>query len=145
MQTAFEHYGCLPKGFENTLEEIRIRLKATPNKGKYDQEGSQLWSCHAIVRVAQSAWDLTDWDVQDGVFARPGQEHSWLQTKRTSQLEACVLDIYPVAAFGGPLLVNIGSFGSPWLMLYKAEPWRYTDRLEKIETEVAALRKELAL
>ncbi len=51
---------------------------------------------------------------EDGYFYKIGREHSWLRTKN-----GCIIDVYPVALVGGPILVLVGGFYLlPWQKIY---------------------------
>lgn len=73
-----------------------------------------LWSCHGIARALATV--LTQpWEVIDGWFLRRGNEHGWLYLEvDNDQRSQFILDVYPVAAVGGPLLLDVRSYGSPW-------------------------------
>ena len=108
MLTALEFYGhgehrYLVEGIHNWLS----RLPDNPNADGADK----LWSCHGICRAVRDSFKLgSEWIVVDGHFMRAGQEHAWLiNADRT-----LILDVLPVAALGGPLLVDAHSYGSPW-------------------------------
>ncbi len=51
--------------------------------------------------------------VKDGFIFKNGSPHSWLETK-----SGLIIDPYPVAMVGGPVMVLKKSYGSPWIWFY---------------------------
>jgi hypothetical protein len=81
------------------LTQIRDLMEKLPEWGiphKDDPHDHALVSCHTLARAFASA--MTDLTVVDGHVL--GHEHSWLMTKSGN-----VIDVYPVATVGGPLLI----------------------------------------
>lgn len=113
MKTALEYYGLI-KASDNmsqVLTDIRSWLDGIDDN-PFDAE--KLWSCHVICRVVAKRWQLEQlgWGLRDGLFARH-YNHTWLYR------EGLILDVYPVASFGGPLIVDVNSsMWSPWKYLY---------------------------
>jgi hypothetical protein len=66
-------------------------------------------SCHILVRALTRCFPI---EYQDGYFG-DSCEHSWLITKN-----GLVIDAYPVAVVGGPVLVDT-RYMTPWCYLYK--------------------------
>lgn len=108
MRTAFEYYGVRVAEVDKViLREIKEWLDQLPDLGP-GVEG--LLSCHVVARLVKFKFRLTTWTVVDGHFGR--SQHSWLVFDTTA-----VMDTYPVASMGGPLLVDISRL-SPWASLY---------------------------
>jgi hypothetical protein len=61
--------------------------------------------------LARAVADVFDLECVDGSFL-VGFDHSWIKTRQGN-----ILDVYPVAILGGPLLVD-GQPGSPARQLY---------------------------
>jgi|CXWL01.1.fsa_nt_gi hypothetical protein len=142
MQTAFEFYGFMPNTLDKgTLRDIGIWLENLPdNPGKKDDEA--LWSCHALTRAVREKWRLHEWSVKDGFFARKGCQHSWLFVGPTEKHPSLVLDVYPVASVGGPILVDTLSLGSAWRDLYiETEGVYFLPQKKKFEAEAAKILK----
>lgn len=66
-------------------------------------------SCHLIARALATVFPV---EFEDGYFGSRGWRHSWLVTPNE-----WVIDAYPVATIGGPILVDVG-WNSPWKKLY---------------------------
>ncbi len=99
-----------------------------------DKEGKKiLVSCHMIARGLAYFFPV-EW--KDGYFGRAHQ-HSWLVTEMGR-----IIDPYPVALVGGPILVDT-QFLTPWSSLYQEEPLpdldngRFFGNVKKV-TEVIA-------
>lgn len=69
-------------------------------------------TCHALVRAFAPALGLT---AVDGYFGLGGHTHAWLVDKG---IEYWVIDVYPWASLGGPMLVCTELL-SPWSRLYR--------------------------
>ena len=79
-----------------------------------DLQGEKvLVSCHMIARALAHLFSEVEW--KDGYFARRGQRHSWLEVKRSYKL---IIDPYPIALIGGPIMVYAGFITTPWCGLY---------------------------
>jgi hypothetical protein len=136
MQTALQFYGDAPAEAFTLLPKLRAWMDALPDRpGKSGEDA--LWSCHAIVRAAKAAFCLDDWHVVDGWFGRQGNDHSWLA--HYSERGHFILDLYPVASAGGPLLIDGGCYGSPWGKLFDEDKSRYVSRVAKFNREAAEL------
>ena len=134
MQSVLEYYDSLPEGLDETMVSISKWLRHLPNRpGSTAEEKrwSLPWSSHALTRAVKQAHGLTEWEVCDGFFARKGQQHSWLTLQPSMRRVTLVLDILPVAAHGGPLLVDTMSHDSPWADLYLESPLSYYTLPEK--------------
>lgn len=128
MKTAIEGYNAVPAYMPRTMREIREWMEALPDRSGR-RNGCELWSCHALVRAVKIKWKLDFWRVTDGFFARMGQNHSWLTglMEHNRYPQENVLDVYPVVGMGGPILVDISSYGSPWRDLYIEKRDYYSD------------------
>lgn len=81
-----------------------------------DKEGMPiLVSCHMVARAI--ARIFPEVACEDGYFIKRGVRHSWLVIKRNPEL---LIDPYPVALVGGPIMVDRGFFMVPWGSLYIA-------------------------
>ena len=78
-----------------------------------DTKGKQLVSCHIIARALARIFPEVRY--QDGYFARRGQRHSWLIVRDDPRL---IIDPYPIALLGGPIMVHGGFVTTPWDELY---------------------------
>ena len=95
-------------------------------------------SCHMLARAIASFLPLR---VEDGIVMG-AWEHSWLVTPHGS-----IIDAYPPALFGAPILVDAGS-ASPWREFYARtcsflhcrEP-DFLAKTESVKTEVAKALK----
>jgi hypothetical protein len=98
MRTALEHYGTKTGGIgKGTIREMKLWLDDLPDPSP-DIREDRLWSCHVISRAIKYKWRLQGWTVVDGTFHT--SQHSWLEYTDV------ILDTYPVASLGGPLLVD---------------------------------------
>jgi len=77
--------------------------------GKNEKGEKVVLSCHMITRALARFFPLT---YKDGYFGNFNQ-HSWLVTK-----EGLVIDPYPVAVVGGPILIDT-RFMTGWSSLYQ--------------------------
>ncbi len=89
----------IKKVFEN-LPEVDL--------GKDDKGEEILVSCHMIARALAKIFSIK---YKDGYFG--GCEHSWLIPE-----PGIIIDPYPVATVGGPILVIV-KYMTPWRYLYK--------------------------
>ena len=102
------------------FQEIERVVQKMPDVdlGK-DEEGMRiLVSCHMVVRAITRLFPEVA--RKDGYFtknAKKGIRHSWLVIKRNPNL---LIDPYPVALVGGPIMVHCGFFTVPWDSLYIA-------------------------
>ena len=147
MRTAVEYYG-LPMGMltKETIRAIKTWLDwlpdatslpvSNPDPGNWGHEPA-LWTCHAVTRATKKIFSgLSDWRVVDGHFTK-GVQHSWLTFEQPGS--RTVLDVYPVASLGGPILVDAGERMSPWTNFYieanDYDKWR----LARFDEEAARL------
>ena len=78
-----------------------------------DRDGKEIiLSCHILTRAVHNLFLLK---FEDGFYAKLYQ-HSWLRTK-----EGSVIDVYPVACMGGPIMIA-GGEASPQKHLYVEAP-----------------------
>jgi len=102
---------------ENLLlfQKIERAIQGLPDieLGKDTQEEEVLVSCHMIARALARVFPEVE--SHDGYFARRGQRHSWLTIRRDSRL---IIDPYPIALLGGPIMVHGGYITTPWDRLY---------------------------
>ena len=78
-----------------------------PDLGK-----GNILSCHILTRAVSEIFLV---EVEDGFFLETYQ-HSWLRTKKGN-----IIDVYPVACLGGPILYD-GGVASPARRIYKKAP-----------------------
>ncbi len=77
-----------------------------------DRQGHKiLVSCHMICRALAQLFPQLE--CQYGYFTRKGIEHSWLTLGRDF-----IIDAYPFAMLGGPIMVDCRYFTTPWQSLY---------------------------
>jgi len=97
------------------FQKIKQAVEALPDieLGEDTQGRKTLVSCHMIVRGLARVFPGVD--RHDGYFARFGQRHSWLTVRNDPRL---VIDAYPVALLGGPIMVHCGFITTPWDRLY---------------------------
>lgn len=144
MITALDYYESVPPFMRRDLSKMREWLDRLPDPEEKNERGRpELWSCHGIARAAHARFSLgKQWAVRDGFFARHGNEHSWLVRRCTKTEPALVLDVYPVASLGSPILVDISSCGSPWCGLYIVADDYYTkEHVEAFDAEAAKILK----
>ena len=93
-------------------------------------------SCHMLVRALKSFFPVS---VCDGCFCER-YEHSWLLTA-----SGHIIDVYPVAILGGPILVDGVTRSSPSRRLYKEDKDRYGERFSQpgFENGVKLLKFEV--
>lgn len=124
MKTALEYYDTNLGGVtKELLREIKTWLDwipdATPNV-----HPAGLWSCHAITRAVKQNWSNVfndDWKVIDGHFMT--SQHCWLSNGGFSRA-GLVVDPYPVASAGGPLLIDFGF----WHRVYRGDPAFFNEK-----------------
>lgn len=77
-------------------------------------------TCHSVVEHIVT-WHKEDFIHEKGTFGQ-FHEHSWLRIKETNGNKSrFIIDVYPVACAGGPILVDTGenlSLPTPWKDLY---------------------------
>lgn len=94
---------------KNDLElfkKIRRTIKELPD---VDLDGETVVSCHMVCRALAEHFPAT---CRDGFFGA-NSTHSWLVTDK-----GLIIDAYPWAMVGGPVMVYTGGF-SPWATLYR--------------------------
>lgn len=127
MKTALEYYGTKTGGIgKDTIREMKLWLDDLPNP-PVDIREDQLWSCHAVSRAIKYKWCLQGWTVVDGHFHM--SQHSWLEHTDA------ILDTYPVASLGGPVLVDL----SFWRRLYKPDSARFFTEIADFDKEAGKL------
>lgn len=97
------------------FERVKAKVHTLPDLdlGK-DKDGRPLLlSCHMLCRALGKVLGLK---VFDGVYG-VGCAHSWLMTPD----KEFVIDPYPVAAIGGPIMVHAASPFFPGSTLYKQQ------------------------
>jgi len=111
-----------------------INLLPAINLGTEDGEEIYL-SCHMLARALGTVFNL---QVADGHAI--AYEHSWLVTKHGN-----ILDVYPIATIGGPLLIDGGTLYAR--QIYKrctakeissgcfGKPW-FRNSVRKIERQI---------
>lgn len=92
----------------NRIRRVVQRMPS-PDLGTDENGKKILLSCHMLARALARFFPV---GCQDGYFGGYC-DHSWLVT--TSGL---IIDVYPVAVVGGPILVVTG-YSTPWDRLYK--------------------------
>ncbi len=120
------------------FEKIRRAVEVLPDLdfGEDEKNRPIVLSCHMLARAIGRVFSLK---VVDGFFTS-NCEHSWLLTP-----EGHIIDVYPVAVLGGPILVDSG-FGSPLKGFYlKAKRGEYREKFNQPEFRNAVNRiaKEL--
>jgi hypothetical protein len=95
----------VPDEEERLLYTIKRSITALPDidLGRDEEAKSVVLSCHILARAVAKVFKLK---YVDGYFY-PNFEHSWLLTPNGH-----IIDVYPVAILGGPLLMD-GSRHSP--------------------------------
>jgi hypothetical protein len=148
-------YVCelLPQSDIDLFKQIRQVVQSLPDidLGKDDVSEQVLLSCHILGRATAKVFGLK---YIDGYFY-PNYQHTWLLTSSQN-----IIDVYPVAMFGGPVLFNgrLDKDGhcsySPtrWLYLPKStrsisqrrfsKPW-FRKSVEKIRKELEAIKARL--
>lgn len=100
----------------NDMPEVNLGVDATGKK--------VLVSSHMIAHALPNLFPRLK--AQDGFFARRGQNHSWLTIRENRYL---IIDPYPIALLGGPIMVHGGFATTPWNSLY------IEARLEELEND----------
>jgi hypothetical protein len=120
-------------------------MEALPERTELGPDGKNLlWSCHGVVRALRALapehpFALTlMWRVMDGSYGSRGYNHSWLEVgSATDRSYWLLLDVYPVGALSGPILLDMWAEGP---MLYKTP--RYD--VAELEAEGVELSRALA-
>lgn len=80
-----------------------------------DESGRpRILSCHILARAVARVFKLR---VVDGLFY-PNYQHSWVITNGEDDKRPHVIDVYPIAALGGPNLIDGTMLMSPAHSLY---------------------------
>ncbi len=123
------------KGAVDRMEDVEL-------KG-VDEEGEEnILSCHMLAHAAARVFPVK---TVDGFFAHSYQ-HSWVITE-----EGHIIDLYPVACLGGPILHEGSTGAAPSRRLYREDKDFYRERfseksfLESVEITVKALERALAV
>ena len=136
---------ALPDQVVHDLKLIKRFLEELPDAGPeqvstrrhicavQSNEPEYLWSCHGLTRAAAG---LTNgrWTVLDGFFMRKGSCHSWLYLNNSFDRQY-ILDVYPIAAIGGPILLDVSDSRTPWADAYIENSIYYRDRLASFTAE----------
>ncbi|MDQ1344234.1 MAG: hypothetical protein QG650_954 [Patescibacteria group bacterium] len=118
-RTARGFLADIPEATEKYPDAYRRRI---PGKKPDEADAhSYHWSCHGIARALETVLKLP-WRAFDGWFMGRGNEHAWLFLEYEGG--KFILDAYPIAAVGGPILVDAG-FMSPWLSAYEERRMHY--------------------
>ena len=104
----------LPKSDLVAFKKIRLVLTRMPDV--ILPKGQEV-SCHMIARALARHFPLT---YVDGHFGMRGWRHSWLVT-----LEGNIIDPYPWATVGSPLLIDMSNERMPWHHWYIPEPLEF--------------------
>ncbi len=104
-------FKMIPEDDVALFEKVRSVVIDLPDidLGRDENDGKILLSCHILGRALAKVFQLKH---ADGYF-HPNFEHTWLLT-----LHSNIIDVYPVAVLGGPILME-ESFCSPAKWLYK--------------------------
>lgn len=102
METAGEFYGTFDKADKQLLVRIRGLLERLPDRGHRNLNADHLWSCHDVCLALHTYLDLEDrgWLITQGRYIR--YDHCWLYRRDP----ATILDVYPVASLGGPIMLD---------------------------------------
>lgn len=89
----------LPQSDINLFNQIRRVIKSLPDidLGRDGRGERIVLSCHILGRATAKVFELK---YVDGYFY-PNYQHTWLVTSAQN-----IIDVYPVAMFGGPVLFN---------------------------------------
>lgn len=87
-----------------------VRWLPEPDLGRDDRGRPVLLSCHMLCRALAAHFPVT---CKDGCFGPGHATHSWLDVG-----DDLLVDPYPWATLGGPLLVYVGGM-SPQRFLYR--------------------------
>jgi hypothetical protein len=107
-----------------------------------DRQGYEIVvSCHMVCRALAQLFPQLE--CQDGYFALKGVQHSWLILK-----EDFIIDPYPVAMVGGPIMVDCRYFTTPWQSLYTPCEERFSclsdpDLQKHVERVIEVMRSVL--
>ena len=121
----------VPEEDVKLFEKIRQIVNDLPDIifGKNEKEEELILSCHILARAIGKVFALKH---IDGYFY-PHYQHTWLLTPQGN-----IIDVYPVAILGGPILMD-GSLFSPARWLYKKK------RILHGETKKPSFRRALKI
>lgn len=107
-----------------------------------DEEGEQiLVSCHMVTRALENIFP-GEVRNQDGWFARKGYEHSWLIRGNGYPVDYLVIDPYPIAVMGGPILVDT-RWLTPWRRIYIKHRLGITKRVKDFDRHVRLVTRAM--
>ena len=89
----------LPDEDIQIFEKIRVAVNALPdnlNLGEYEPGKPMKLTCYILAEAVARSFEL---ERVSGYF-EPCMEHSWTTTRSGN-----IIDVYPVAIYGGPILV----------------------------------------
>ncbi len=108
-----------------------------------DENGDEiLLSCHILARAVAEIFPIR---FKDGYFADCFQ-HSWVETD-----EGHLIDLYPVACLGGPIMIEGKTGCSPKRRIYKEKDLLERDLISSgsfnrsVELTIDALRKAMTM
>ena len=132
--TIYEDY-LIAKRFMEQLPEPTLEIAPATLRSNY-KPYKCLWSCHGLVRGLKPLLS-PNWNVVDGYFKKTGYDHAWLyiNTKVEDKRYKFILDIYPIACLGGPLLVDVGATHYAWNDSYIESRINYTEEHFKLFEE----------
>ncbi len=109
---------CLPKEDIFLFSRIERAVQRLPDIDLGEDEDGRkiLLSCHILARAVARVFKVR---TEDGflVGGRCRSEHAWVVTKTGN-----IIDVYPVAVLGGPLLIDNRESVSPMQFLYSISP-----------------------
>ncbi len=94
-------------------------------------------SCHMLARVVAEIFSL---EFVDGYFTI-GFQHSWVLTPKRQ-----IIDVYPVAILGGPILMDASSFSPArncYLKMNKKRCYKVPSEEQWFKESVEKIKKEL--
>lgn len=102
----------VPKEDRRLFRRVRQVVRKLPDVdlGRDRRGEPVLVSCHMVARALAANFPVA---CKDGYFGEGCATHSWLLTEND-----LVIDPYPWAMLGGPVLVHTGGM-SPWRPLYR--------------------------
>jgi len=89
----------LPDEDIEVFEKVRKAINALPDKldlGEFEPGKPMKFTCHILAEAVARSFDLE----RVSGFFHDGVEHSWVVTRSRN-----IIDVYPAAIFGGPILV----------------------------------------
>ena len=132
METVGEFHGTFDKADKQLLVRIRGLLERLPDRGHKNQNADHLWSCHDVCFAIHNYLDLENrgWRVAQGRYTR--YDHCWLYRRHP----ATILDVYPVASLGGPIMLDPSATGVQRLYDTTMQLDTHTRRRAREETAV---------